>query len=121
MRSRGIGCAISHLKCWELAVARGDRRFLVLEDDVLFVDGFVERLQNGLTRVERFDANWDLVYLGRVPLEPGRRVIDGIVQPVGRIRGVTGRPRRGARVCHRRVDWEFLSPGCSMLHCAAYW
>ena len=76
-----IGCAISHLKCWELAVARGDRSFLVLEDDVLFVDGFVERLQDGLARLERFDANWDLVYLGRVPLEPGRRVIDGIVQP----------------------------------------
>jgi glycosyl transferase, family 25 len=76
-----VGCTISHLRCWERAVARGDRRFIVLEDDVIFVDGFTHKLLDGLARLDAIDVAWDLVYLGRVPIEPSSAITHGIVRP----------------------------------------
>jgi glycosyl transferase family 25 len=76
-----VGCAISHLTCWERAVANNDPWFLFLEDDVVFVEGFTQRLEDGMARLEQFDPAWDLVYLGRVPLATDHDVLEGFVRP----------------------------------------
>lgn len=65
----GIGCALSHMMIWRdiiqkvgEGVASESSRFLVLEDDCEFVNGFSEKLLS--ERLAQVPADWDLVYLG---------------------------------------------------------
>jgi collagen beta-1,O-galactosyltransferase len=77
-----IGCAISHRLCWEQAAADGADPALILEDDVVLADHFVARLQSRLARLWVIDPHWDLLYLGRWPLDgQDTAVTDGIVHP----------------------------------------
>ena len=76
-----IGCAISHWQCWRRANKNNDQLILILEDDVCFVDNFWCKLQFGLTSLTRFVPEWDLLYLGRVRIEPDTPAFDGIIKP----------------------------------------
>jgi collagen beta-1,O-galactosyltransferase len=76
-----IGCAVSHWLCWKNAHAAHADRALILEDDVSLCADGRPRLTEGLARLEALDSEWDLVYLGRWPLEPDEPVVDGIIRP----------------------------------------
>jgi collagen beta-1,O-galactosyltransferase len=67
-----IGCTISHLACWSHAHTHGGSRYvLVLEDDAVLVPAFTQRLAAVLRDAEH-TGGFDLLYLGRYPLEPDR-------------------------------------------------
>ena len=77
-----IGCAISHWLCWQKAAADAANPALILEDDIVLADHFAARLQSCLTRLWITDPHWDLLYLGRWPLDhEDRAVTGGIVHP----------------------------------------
>jgi glycosyl transferase, family 25 len=65
-----IGCTLAHLACWRHAAQTGDEKFIViLEDDAIARPTFLDDLLAGLSRLVS-DHPVDLLYLGRVPLEP---------------------------------------------------
>lgn len=76
-----ISCSINHWLCWNHAIETAENMFLILEDDVYFVDEFMAQLEQGLKRLNSYDPKWELLYLGRVPLENDAYVIGGIVRP----------------------------------------
>lgn len=78
-----IGCALAHLACWRHAAETGDEKFVViLEDDAIVESTFIEDLLVGLRRVVSSNP-FDLLYLGRFPLEPeeDQPVTTGFVSP----------------------------------------
>ena len=62
-----IGCALSHVRVWQ-DVERGGAGCLVLEDDVLLPDSFVEDLRHRLPEVP---SDFDLLFLGSGKTAPG--------------------------------------------------
>lgn len=74
-----VGCAISHWRVWETIAARDDHRAtLVFEDDVVFADGFAERLALALDELERLQKAdsahaLDFFYLLHKPIGPARQ------------------------------------------------
>jgi collagen beta-1,O-galactosyltransferase len=75
-----IGCTLSHLACWQDAAARAEPYTLILEDDAVLQPGFLNDLLEGLDLLIRRRA-FDLLYLGRYPLEPDRPALPGFVSP----------------------------------------
>jgi collagen beta-1,O-galactosyltransferase len=73
-----IGCTLSHLACWKDAEHRPEPYTMILEDDALLCDDFVSRL---VTALRGLADRFDLLYLGRFPLERDRAVAPGIVSP----------------------------------------
>lgn len=77
-----IGCALAHLACWRHAATDTDASLiLLLEDDAVLDDGFLEKLLVGLRRLRHHRALFDLLYLGRHPLGLDRPALDGFVAP----------------------------------------
>jgi collagen beta-1,O-galactosyltransferase len=78
-----VGCTLAHIAAWRHAVEiRAEPLIMVLEDDVVLEPDFLERLGAGLGRVRngrRYD--FDLLYLGRLPLEPDGGRVSGFVLP----------------------------------------
>lgn len=78
-----IGCTLAHIACWRHAAENGDEKFVViLEDDAIVRSTFLEDLLAGLRRVVS-GSTFDLLYLGRFPLEPeeDQPVAAGFVSP----------------------------------------
>jgi GR25 family glycosyltransferase involved in LPS biosynthesis len=75
-----IGCTLAHVACWADAAVRSEPYVLVLEDDAVLADGFVPRLLETLDAIERA-RRFDLLYLGRFPLEPDTPALPGVVVP----------------------------------------
>lgn len=78
-----VGCTLAHLACWRHAAQTGNEPFVVvLEDDAVLPTTFLEQLLAGLHRLTRH-CPFDLLYLGRVPLESDldQPVLDGFVSP----------------------------------------
>lgn len=78
-----IGCTLAHLACWRHAAQSGDEPFIViLEDDAILPATFLDELLAGLHRLTRHSP-FDLLYLGRYPLEPehDRPAAAGFVSP----------------------------------------
>lgn len=76
-----VGCTIAHLSCWRRAAGRPEKYCLILEDDAVFGQDLVEQLLDGLNQLEAAQADFDLLYLGRIPLEPDEPFIPGFVRP----------------------------------------
>jgi len=55
------GCALSHRKVIELAKERQYSNFLVIEDDTVFCDDFLEKLDFFMQQVPH---DWDMLYFG---------------------------------------------------------
>lgn len=77
-----IGCTLAHLACWQHAATAGTEPYiLILEDDAILPPTFLD----DLLRVLEYLADhtlFDLLYLGRDPLEPDRHTVAaGIVVP----------------------------------------
>lgn len=62
-----IGCALSHYKIWCDICKNSDKDsvVLILEDDVIFEDNFMERLKISINEI---DTEYDMLYLNRKPL-----------------------------------------------------
>jgi GR25 family glycosyltransferase involved in LPS biosynthesis len=56
-----IACALSHMKAWEKIILDGTKVALLLEDDVVFEEDFVEGCQNIENEIKAFDY----IYLAR--------------------------------------------------------
>ena len=77
-----IGCTLAHLASWAHAEENTVARYiLVLEDDADPASGFVADLVAGLDRLYWQGEPFDLLYLGRFPLEPDEPAIPGFVRP----------------------------------------
>ncbi len=56
-----IGCAMSHMKVWQRIVDNNDQVALILEDDVVFTDNFLEKFNSIFPTVPN---DFDILYLG---------------------------------------------------------
>lgn len=75
MSGTKIACCRSHAKLLATALERGHKRFLVLEDDVDFVDDLGARFEQVLRELP---DDWELLYLGgnhKAPLRPMSRLL----------------------------------------------
>ena len=62
MRNGMVGCAMSHIKLLIQLVKSEQKMYCILEDDVTFTDSFVQKVQQVLKDVAKYD--WDFIYLG---------------------------------------------------------
>ncbi|RJO77668.1 glycosyltransferase family 25 protein [Nocardia panacis] len=78
-----IGCTIAHLACWAHAAEHTDTpNILILEDDAVLNHEFSGTLNAGLRELRRHRTRFDLLYLGRYPLEPDQATpLRGFVRP----------------------------------------
>jgi len=75
-----VGCFMSHYTIWHHMVERGIESALILEDDFDFQEDFAARLGDRLREAAQED--WNLMYVGRSPVEPDlRRVSENLVEP----------------------------------------
>ena len=73
-----IGCTLSHLAVWRQAFTASADYAVVLEDDAILPDCFRGKLFSALRSLR---GAFDLLYLGRYPLEPDRAFSPGVVVP----------------------------------------
>jgi glycosyl transferase, family 25 len=77
--SGAYGCLRSHLAVVEEARAQGWESILIMEDDVVFAEGFHEEFQQRLCGLP---ADWDMLFFGCLHYEPPEPAAPGI----GRLR-----------------------------------
>ncbi len=70
-----VGCYHSHLKAWQRFLASDARVLLVLEDDMVFHDDFVDALHTAL----RGRAHWDMLKLAKIRAK--QPVCQGLLGP----------------------------------------
>ena len=63
IRPGEVGCLKSHLKVFKIAKDRGLKSFLMLEDDVEFVDDFIEKFN----QIEPYIPTYEMLYFGVNP------------------------------------------------------
>ena len=73
-----IGCALSHIRCWQDIVQTGTPTAIILEDDAVLTPWFLPRLVGEMPAAL---PHCDLLYLGRVPQAPDRGHVDGFAVP----------------------------------------
>lgn len=62
MAAGNVGCSLSHIRCIELAKARGWPQVLICEDDITFIDPPV--FINALGKFWESETSWDVLILG---------------------------------------------------------
>jgi glycosyl transferase, family 25 len=99
-----MSLVLKHLQAWRLACARGHRRVMVLEDDVLLAPQFVPRLNAALRAAEPLSPGW-LIYLGgadaRVPDQFFLAREPLIALPIATTEGYV----TDLAACRKRVAW----------------
>jgi len=75
MPDGAIGCTMSHIKCLELAKARGWPYVFICEDDILFLNPNVLK-ENLLKFSENREIDWDVVIIGGNNCPPYERIAD---------------------------------------------
>jgi GR25 family glycosyltransferase involved in LPS biosynthesis len=60
-----IACALAHCSVYALALARGQKKILVLEDDIRI---HTKSDENTRAFMKNVPSNWDLLYFGYIPL-----------------------------------------------------
>ena len=76
-----IGCAVSHWLCWQKASTFNDPHYVFLEDDVRLGPTFVDDFPAVVSKLSALDAEWDLLFLGRRPLETDEERIGDFIKP----------------------------------------
>jgi GR25 family glycosyltransferase involved in LPS biosynthesis len=59
-RAGAVGCSLSHINVIKRAKEKGYSKILILEDDVVFEENFIERFTN---EIKHLPENWDMFYL----------------------------------------------------------
>jgi GR25 family glycosyltransferase involved in LPS biosynthesis len=62
------GCLISHLQAMSLSKAKGEKRILILEDDVLPINNFEQMFENFSESKFHTEELWDMIFLGFIPV-----------------------------------------------------
>jgi len=62
-----MGCALSHIKTWKTFMNTDDEYAIILEDDVVLEDNFLENVNNALMHVPQ---DYDVLYLGCFGCDP---------------------------------------------------
>jgi GR25 family glycosyltransferase involved in LPS biosynthesis len=75
MPDGAVGCTMSHIKCLELAKARGWPHVFICEDDILFLNPDVLK-ENLLKFSENREIDWDVVIIGGNNCPPYQRIAD---------------------------------------------
>lgn len=83
-----IGCTMSHIKCLELAKARGYEQVFICEDDITFLDPpvFLDSLKKF---TENKELEWDILIVGGNIVPPYERIGDYCIR-VGECQTTTG-------------------------------
>lgn len=76
--SSAFGCYDSHYKCWQKLVASNDEYAMVLEDDVVFQEGFEAQLTNAQAFADTTQEEWDTIHLCFFPIVYVRAVSHGM-------------------------------------------
>lgn len=72
-----VGCFLSHYSIWLHMIERGIPSALILEDDFDLQEGFTETLGRALAEAK--DEDWNLLYIGRSPMENDVRKVSDLV------------------------------------------
>lgn len=62
-----VGCVLSHVKAIKNAKEKGYSKILILEDDIIFEENFIERFTN---EIKHLPEDWDMFYLSGNNLKP---------------------------------------------------
>jgi glycosyl transferase, family 25 len=81
LRLGEIGCALSHLACWQDAANSNEPFILVLEDDIVLANDFLDVLCSQLTQLADSGPAFDLLYLGRCSRGADRPARPNLVYP----------------------------------------
>jgi len=87
MTAGNVGCALSHIRCIEMAKARGWPQVLICEDDITFMDAGV--FMTSLGKFLESEASWDVLVLGGNNCPPFSIISDYYVR-VHNIQTTTG-------------------------------
>jgi GR25 family glycosyltransferase involved in LPS biosynthesis len=60
-----LACSLSHISIWNDAILNGYKKILILEDDVKIINSINEKI---VYYNDQIPENWDLLYLGFIPL-----------------------------------------------------
>ena len=66
-----IGCSLSHYSVYEKAYTMEHEITLILEDDAVFSDDFINILKQTLIELE--NVEWDMCYLGRKKIDKDKK------------------------------------------------
>ncbi|XP_041666789.1 procollagen galactosyltransferase 2 [Cheilinus undulatus] len=77
-----VGCFLSHYFIWKEMVDMQMDKALVFEDDVRFQANFKRRVLRLMEEVEQVELDWDIIYLGRKQVNPGKE------EPVENVRNL---------------------------------
>lgn len=61
----GVGCYLSHYTCWNKFLGTPQKYLLVLEDDAIVPDDFMEKLEEGLEDLEKNASQADVWFLSK--------------------------------------------------------
>lgn len=89
-----IGCALSHMRVWDLVAKRGHAVTLVMEDDAVLEPGFAAGVRRALRDVP---DNWDVLLLGCFMLCNKSRTYWGPHRPLRALLRLTGQGRTDTR------------------------
>jgi GR25 family glycosyltransferase involved in LPS biosynthesis len=64
-RIGALGCLLSHIECIKDAVKNNYKQIIILEDDFLLKNNFLNEFNTFYNRLNSTHSNWDLVYLGK--------------------------------------------------------
>ncbi|XP_035995694.1 procollagen galactosyltransferase 2 [Fundulus heteroclitus] len=67
-----VGCFLTHYYIWKEVVDMQMDKALVFEDDVRFQANFKRRVLRLMEEVEQVELDWDIIYLGRKQVNPGK-------------------------------------------------
>ncbi len=81
LKTGEISCSIGHILCWRAIAVGFDDAAVILEDDVVFGQDFCDGLSEGLEELRKSQLPWDLLYLGRFPLEHDQGRVGRFVVP----------------------------------------
>lgn len=68
-----IGCALSHYNLWEKCI-KEDKPMLIMEDDVIFNDFFIDKLGNIMNYHEYTKKIWDMFFIGYFENEDNHKI-----------------------------------------------
>jgi len=79
LKAGEIGCTIAHATSWAHAFKNNSEYCIVLEDDICFSESFCDQVYSAFLRLSK--EPWDLLYLGRQPLEEDKGRFDFLAVP----------------------------------------
>lgn len=78
----GLGCYMSHYSIWKDAIEKGYKKIAVFEDDVVFKDNFIQKLENDIDKVP---TDYQILLFSSYKLTSSQLSIDGYQTDVAKV------------------------------------